>query len=41
MKEDGEFRDVNVLDAGPSPEGDGHLEDYAEDFAPSNEQRTR
>ena len=40
MKEDGEFRDVNALDAGPSPEADEHVEDYAEDFAPSNEQGT-
>ena len=39
MKEDGEFRDVNALDAGPSPDVDEHLEDFAEDFAPSNKQR--
>ena len=40
MKEDGEFRDVNASDAGPSPEIDEHLEDFVEDFTPSNEQRT-
>ena len=40
LKEDRERRDVNAVDAGPSPEGDERLEDYAEDFAPSNEQRT-
>ena len=40
LEEDGEFRDVNALDAGPSPEEDEHLEGYAEDLAPSNEQRT-
>ena len=37
MKEDRELRDVNAVDACPSPEEDEHLEDYAEDFAPSNE----
>ena len=39
MKDDGDFRDVNALNGGPSPEEDEQLEDYAEDFA-SNEQRT-
>ena len=40
MKEDGEFRAVNASDAGASPKVDEHLEDFAEDFSPSNEQRT-
>ena len=34
MALDGEYREVNAMEAGPSPDEDLHLEDYVEDFVP-------
>ena len=34
MSLDGEYREVNAMEAGPSPDEDLHLEDYVEDFVP-------
>ena len=39
MKADGEYREVNALDAGPSPDDDPHLEDYEDEYVPKFENK--
>ena len=35
MQEDGEYREIHWLEAGPSPDEDTRLEDYEEEFLPT------
>ena len=34
-----EYREVNALDAGPSPDDDPHLEDYEDEYVPKFENK--
>lgn len=39
MRADGEYREVNSMEAGPSPHEDPTLEDYQDDFIPKFENK--